>query len=102
MELINSQWYKSLIEDCKSIITEAIFNSRWALVEGYWNLGKRISEENNNFNRSKIYGQKILQDLAESLNISERTIYYALQAYDKYPELDKVPKGKNITWKMLN
>ncbi|GAH14823.1 unnamed protein product, partial [marine sediment metagenome] len=100
-DIKNQEWYQSLIDDCKSIITEAVFTSRWALVEGYWNLGKRVSEENNNFERAKIYGEKIVQGLAESLKISERTIHYAIQFYDRYPSLDKVPEGKNITWNKL-
>lgn len=95
------EWYQGLIDDCKSIITEAVFISRWALVEGYHNLGKRIREENDNFERAKIYGEKIVQRVAESLKISERTIWYAIQFYDKYPDLSHVPEGKNITWKKL-
>jgi len=42
-----------------------------------------------------------VQDLAQNLGQSERTLYYALQAYDKYPKLDKLPEGKNITWNKL-
>ena len=64
------------------------------------NLGKRIREDNN-LERSEIYGEKILQGLAESISTSERTIYYALQLFDKYPILDALPEGKNITWKKL-
>jgi N6-adenosine-specific RNA methylase IME4 len=93
-ELITQDWYQNLIEDCKDIITEAVFTSRWALVEGYWSLGKRLREDSN-------FSTKLLQDLAVTLNTSERTLWYALQAYDKYPELDKVPEGKNITWNKL-
>lgn len=94
------KWYEHLVKECKAIITEATFNSRWALVEGYWNLGKRINEEQN-FKREEIYGKKIVQGLAESLGISERTIWYALQAYDKFPDLQQIPEGKNITWNKL-
>ena len=43
---LQTNWYQDLVEECKAIITEAVFTSRWALVEGYWNLGKRITEEN--------------------------------------------------------
>lgn len=77
-----------------------MFTSRWALVEGYWNLGKRIAEENN-FNRKDAYGKKIVQGLGESLGVSTSTVYYALQAFDKYPQLDNIPEGKNITWNKL-
>jgi len=101
VKIENEEWYQQLVEDCKATITEAVFTSRWALVEGYWNLGKRISEENKNFERAKIYGKKIVQDLAKSLSISERTIHYSLQAYDKFPDLDKIPEGKNISWNKL-
>jgi hypothetical protein len=85
------------VEECKAIVTEAVFNSRWSLVEGYWNLGKRVREEFG----EKTYGQKIAQGLAESIGVSERTINYAVEAYDKYPQLDTLPEGKNISWNKL-
>ena len=100
-EIVKEEWYENLIEECKAIVTEAIFTSRWALVEGYWKLGERISGENNNFKREKIYGEKIVQGLAESLGISSRTIHYAIQAYNKFPDLGKIPEGKNISWNKL-
>ncbi|MCX6577796.1 MAG: MT-A70 family methyltransferase, partial [Candidatus Aminicenantes bacterium] len=56
---------------------------------------------NNNFERAKIYGEKILQGLAESLNVSKRTLYYAVEFARKYPRLDTVPEGKNITWNKI-
>lgn len=34
--ITTQDWYELLVDDCKSIITEAVFTSRWALVEGYW------------------------------------------------------------------
>lgn len=71
-----------------------------ALVEGYWNLGKRIREDNLAQEYAK--GNKtFVQDLGRNLNISDSTIYYSLQAYDRYPNLDQIPEGKNITWNKL-
>ena len=98
--LQTQDWYKSLIDDCKAIITEAVFTSRWALVEGYWGLGQRIREEIN-LKREDIYGKKILSDLSKSIKVGERTIYRAIQAYDKYPDIQQLPEGKNITWNKL-
>ena len=101
------EWYQELVSECKAIITEAVFTSRWALVEGYWELGKRIREENKNFERSNIYGQKIVSHVTESLNlertenqppISERTIWRAIQFAEKFPNLKLLPGGKNISW----
>lgn len=97
--LQNQEWYELLVEECKAIITEATFTSRWALVEGYWLLGKRIREEYKT--RKELYGKKIAQGLAESIGVSERTINYACAAYDKYPDIDKLPEGKNISWNKL-
>ena len=42
-----------------------------------------------------------MQDLAQNLGISERTLYYSLKAYKKFPDLGKIPDGKNITWNKL-
>jgi len=100
-ELVNTEWYQSLVDECHDIITEAIYQSRWALVEGYHNLGKRILEEHDNFERNKIYGEKIVQGLAESLNMSSRILWYSMQFVQKYPDLRKVPEGKNITWNKI-
>ena len=44
-EIQTNEWYEELVSECKAIITEAVFTSRWVLVEGYWNLGKIIREE---------------------------------------------------------
>jgi N6-adenosine-specific RNA methylase IME4 len=98
--IIKEKWYKNLVEECRAIITESIFSSRWALIEGYWKLGERLRNENN-FKRKDIYGKKIVQGLAQSIGISTRTIHYALQAYDKFPTLDDIPEGKNISWNKL-
>jgi len=98
--LVEEKWYQALVDDCRAIITEAVFTSRWALVEGYWNLGKRIREDIN-FQEYSKGNKKSVQDLARNLNISERTLYYALQLYDKYPDINQIPEGKNITWNKL-
>ena len=96
----NGQWYSRLVEDCKDIITEAVFTSRWALVEGYHQLGGRIVAENN-LDRKEVYGKNILTDLSKSIGVSERNLYRAIQFYEKYPQLDTVPEGKNISWNKI-
>jgi N6-adenosine-specific RNA methylase IME4 len=99
--LANQEWYSNLVEECKAIITEAIFTSRYALVEGYWLLGQRIREEEDLKKWEQNKAGRVLQDLAKDTNISTRTIHYALQAYDKYPNIGSMPEGKNITWNKL-
>ena len=59
-------WYISLIDDCQGILTEGIWNYRLTLIKTYHLLGKRILEENDNFKREKIYGEKICQHVGIS------------------------------------
>ncbi len=97
-DLGQADWYKLLVEECRAIITESVFTSRWALLEGYHLLGKRILEENDNFERSKIYGREIVQRVAGSLGKSSRTINYSVQFAKAYPDIQALPEGKNISW----
>jgi hypothetical protein len=97
-KLQSEEWYESLVEDCNTIIVEYGFASRWTLIEGYHHVGKRISLEFENFERKKIYGEKIVQYLAKSMNRSERTLYYALQFYKTFPDLALLPEGKETSW----
>jgi N6-adenosine-specific RNA methylase IME4 len=96
----NSDWYQSLVDDCKAIITEAVFTSRWALVEGYHQLGQRIATDESYQEYAK-GNRSSVQDLARKLSTSPRSLYYAIQFYEKYPSLDGVPEGKNISWNKL-
>ena len=96
-EIIES-WYNQLIEDCKDLIIEVEFTSRWTLIEGYHSLGSRILQENENFERDKIYGEGICNVVAQSLGKRPRTIYYAIQFAKEYPDLNLLPEGKNTSW----
>lgn len=89
--VITDDSYQSLVEDCKALMTEYVFNSRWTLIEGHHELGKRISDE-------KTPITKFVKRLANDLKMSERNLWYAVQFYQKFPDLEKLPGGKNVTW----
>ena len=95
---ITESWYNTLIEELNDIITEKRFEHTTALIECYHMVGARILQENDNFERAKIYGQEILQRLAKSLDKSPRTLAYAVKFAKMYPELNMLPEGKNWTW----
>jgi len=95
-----SDWYESLVEDCKAIIVEARFNAAWSLIEGYHQIGERIVNEQN-LDRKEVYGKKILTHVSKSIGIGERDIYKSIQFYEQYPDLDLLPGGKNITWRYI-
>jgi DNA modification methylase len=97
------EWYDLLIDDCKAIITEAVFTSRWALVEGYHNLGERVATDGDYIKWEQSKAGAVLSRVSKDLNISERTLYRAIQFYECYPDLSTVPEGKNISWhKIVN
>jgi len=95
---ITESWYFNLVEELIDIITEKRFEHTTALIECYHMVGTRILQENDNFERSKIYGENILQTLAKSLGRSQRTLAYAVKFAKLYPELNMLPEGKNWTW----
>ena len=101
------EWYQFLIEELRAIIIEAIFTSRIELIRGKWEAGRRIREENKNFERKEIYDKQIIENIAKDLRISEKEVYRWMQFYRKYPEKDfdtvcqNLPEGKNISWSKL-
>ena len=102
-EEMTASWYISLIDELQDIITEKTFISRWELIECYHQVGTRVLQENDNFDRAKIYGQDIVQRIAESLQRKPRTIYYAIQFAKEYPDLTLLPEGKDCSWwKIVN
>src|SRR3990167_3174642 len=91
--------YEALIDELKSTLIEAEFNSRWTLIEGYWKTGRLIREFAKQFQSGEL--TKLLQGIAVDIERSERTLWYAVKLYDRYPSLDMVPEGKNISWSKL-
>lgn len=97
-DLITNEHYQLLVEDCKAIVIEHEFISRWALVEGYHALGERIVNDIEYQKHAK-GNEAFLASLADKLRgVSTRTLYNAIRFYKKYPILNDVPEGKNISW----
>jgi len=100
-KIIVSTWYASLLEECKDAFVEAEFTSRWALIEGYHNVGKLILAEYDHFEQNDIYGHEISQRLATSLGKSQRTVEYAIAFAKKFDTVDMLPEGKNTNWNQV-
>ena len=89
-------WYLPLVENIHDTIKMAVIESRIRLVEGYWNAGKLIRTASDKGNVTDL-----LHALAVDTGISERELWYALKAYDTYPEFGKIPDGNNVSWHKL-
>src|SRR3990167_1856856 len=86
-KLITDESYKNLIDDLKEII----FGGTWSVIQMYHELGVRLLEEKS------LHVTRV----ADDLGISERTLYYAIQFAKEYPDINKLPKGKAITWRQI-
>jgi hypothetical protein len=96
--------YQLLLQECKQIITEYGFTSRWAVIEGYHALGKRITEENITETSLVTLTKDINRSISQFFDpISLRTVQRSVQFYKKYPNLELLPEGKNTSWhKVIN
>lgn len=88
------QSYQLLLDDIKGTIDDAVFHSRQELIQGYWNVGKLLRGSGEEIT-------KLTARVAVDLKISERTLWNSIKCFDKYPDLAKLPEGKNISWNKL-
>lgn len=103
-EITNKDFYQSLLEDCQAIIVERGFRARMEVVEGKWDIGKRIYEENSQMNRQKIYGERIIENLSRDLGVSNSSLSACVQFFKKFEVDDfeevisRLPGGKETSW----
>lgn len=84
----------NFIEECKAIVVEGSFSSRWAEIELYHELGKRITEEQD-------FTLKNIKRLSYEIDKSEEEILKAILFFKRYPELNMMTSGKNISWRII-
>ena len=92
--------YQSVIDDVKDIISsgmESAYNATSrAMVLTYWNVGKRIVEQEQNGNQRAEYGTAMMDALAEELtreygkSYSKRNLQYFRKFYQCFPDIEIV------------
>ena len=80
----------SIVDELQQIFTEGEFASRWALIETYHRAGKLILT----IKRDRT---QVLHDLAPRVGRSVRTLWYAAKLAETYPDLNRLPEGKNVS-----
>lgn len=96
------------IEECRQIFVQKLKESKYALVEAKWLLGKRITEEELKWARAP-KGEKIIEVISVALGISPVHLWKIIQFYkvypvEKYKTFDEVwmdlPSvlGDNVSW----
>jgi hypothetical protein len=97
-QLISEDWFNALAEECDAIYTETIHISRWVKIQGYHMLGQRLLEDMPRFEAVGITQSQAVQCVAQSIGKSKRSMYYAIQFARKFPDINQLPEGKNISW----
>jgi hypothetical protein len=92
--VLDTRKLEEIAEEIKGLLTEAEFNARWGLIEAHHQVGQLILG---------IKGDRtqVVQTLAVMVERSERTLWYDVKFAEKYPMIDKLPEGKNITWNKI-
>ena len=79
-----------MLEELKNILTEYGFQARWFEIEKWWNVGKVLVEYNIKLTK--------LTEIANQLEIDEEDLWDAILFYKKFPDLNLLPEGKDVSW----
>lgn len=96
--ILSDTRYEKLLKDLRTLIQEGKDRAQRAaaqeLLQTYWEIGRRITEENLSGHAG--YGDSIRVDLAEDLQIDEKTLLRAELFFERYK--NGAPRGTNLTW----
>lgn len=107
MEKVLSITNSNFIADIKALVAQsrqqvyAAINQ--TMVQTYWQIGKRIVEEEQHGEARAEYGKQLLKQLSAALTtefgkgFSVQNLYYFRQFYVVFPEIFHTPCG-NLTW----
>jgi hypothetical protein len=95
--LLSETKYARLVADVRSLIAagrgRAEIAAKNELVKTYWEIGKRIVGEN--LTEKAGYGDSVIEDLSEELDIDGRTLYNCMAFFKAYRVF---PRGHNLSW----
>ena len=96
-EILSESKYARLVADIRKIIAEGRERVAKAanqeLVQTYWEVGQRVCEEG--LTEKGGYGESILADLAEELEMDESTLLRCVHLFQTYKS---VPDSQALTW----
>ena len=104
-EVINIKLYsdlKRIIEQSRKMV---ITNVNTIMLETYWNIGKRIVEEEQNGNLKAEYGSRLLKEISKELTnecgrgFSKSNLFSMRKFFIEYPKFQTL-SGK-LSWSII-
>lgn len=93
--VVKDENYNLIVEEIGAALTEGYFVVAWTLIETYHAVGKIIFDA---VMSGKYHTTGLVRELSADLDRSEKIIYETYLFYKLYPDLDKLPGGKSMTW----
>ena len=95
--VLTAAGYARLVKEIRALLAEGKTRAQEAmgqeLVRMYWEIGKRLSQEH--LTGQANYGESILEDLSEELDVDVRTLQHAVLFFETYKTS---PRARNLTW----
>lgn len=93
-DITPSEQFNHLAEEVQAIIAQRRFNYGMELLEMRHEIGRAILDSPLYAKNKKGQG-KLIAELAEQLNLGERTLRYAVEFAEKWPKFDKFMEEYN-------
>lgn len=92
------QWYKTLLDECRSLVIEARTTSNWVTICAYHTLGTAINGYKEKFKEKGIYGMEISKRVGKAIGVNNQYIYDAQNFAHMFPDLERFPGDKAMSW----
>lgn len=107
-QIYEENWYRSCVEECAAILTEKGEESKIAILELHYLIGKRVLEDALHWERAP-KGEKIIENLAQDifLNIQNkqsaaRRLWECVRFAKKFPDLCAIGQNSIDVMKLPN
>jgi hypothetical protein len=90
-DIIKDDRYELLLENIKATLVEKSFEERMAKIEMYHVVGELLRTAESDITA-------LTKEVSKDLNLSERSLWFAVKFYDTYPTLESLPDGKAVSW----
>jgi hypothetical protein len=91
LDIIKDESYDLLLDTIKATLVEKSFEERMAKIEMYHTIGELLRTTDRDITA-------LTREVSKDLNLSERSLWFAVKFYDTYPTLQALPEGKAVSW----